>query len=54
MTLATSWPFPVHACTDEDVNVSYPVEVAVTPGYFRGGAVRIGVVERSRTGGSRE
>lgn len=54
MALVISWPFPAHACTDEDVNVSHRVRIAVVSGQFRGEAVQIGVIERSGIGETRE
>lgn len=54
MAFAVSWPFPVHACTDEDVNVSYRIGITAAPGWFRGEAVRVGVVELSRISGTCE
>lgn len=54
MALTVSWPFPVHACTNEDVNVSYRVGIDVDSRLFCRETVWIGIVEQSSINGSRE
>jgi len=54
VALTVSWPFPVHACTNEDVNVSYRVKIEVDLRQIRREIIRIGIVEQSSINGSRE